>query len=505
VTTQPSLEGLVQAIRELRSAALLQEDELGSELSRVHSKHAEGARNLAHYLAVRQHDVRELQRTLAGLGLSSLGRMERHVVATLNAVEHALLCLGENHGPRSFPDAPTDFHSGERGLVDNASALLGPAPASGRSRMMVTLPADTTVDLIDELLRAGAGIFRINCAKGQREDWGRLIERIRGAERRHGEHCRVLCDLAGPNPRTVALVSPSDGEVIARVSRGDRLVLLQRRDAFPDAPGPVVGCTLPSIIDDLHPGERVYYDDGKAAAVVRELRPGAAVIEITSTMKPGVKIRPGKGLNFPDSKLALPSLTDKDLGDLEFVAEHADVVGLSFVRRVEDVERLRDELRRIQGDRLGIVVKIETLEGFAELPRLLLSAMQEERVGVMVARGDMALELGYARLAEAQEEILWVCEAALVPVIWATQVLESLNKRGVPSRAEVTDAAMSGRAECVMLNQGAHVVEAVGFLAGVLDRMQDHQEKKSSLLRRLSISNVARHRSPSSSGAPPSS
>jgi pyruvate kinase len=131
--------------------------------------------------------------------------------------------------------------------------------------------------------------------------------------------------------------------------------------------------------------------------------------------------------------------------------------------------------------------------------------MQEERVGVMVARGDMALELGYARLAEAQEEILWVCEAALVPVIWATQVLESLNKRGVPSRAEVTDAAMSGRAECVMLNQGAHVVEAVGFLAGVLDRMQDHQEKKSSLLRRLSISNVARHRSPSSSGAPPSS
>ncbi len=109
----------------------------------------------------------------------------------------------------------------------------------------------------------------------------------------------------------------------------------------------------------------------------------------------------------------------------------------------------------------------------------------------MVARGDLAVEVGYERLAEVQEEILWLCEAAHVPVIWATQVLETLAQQGIPSRSEVTDAAMSERADCVMLNKGPHVVDAVRFLADVLQRMQLHQEKKRAMLRRLSISEIA--------------
>ena len=108
--------------------------------------------------------------------------------------------------------------------------------------------------------------------------------------------------------------------------------------------------------------------------------------------------------------------------------------------------------------------------------------------GVMLARGDLAVEVGFERLAEVQEQILWLCEAAHVPVIWATQVLESLNKRGVPTRAEVTDAAMSSRSECVMLNKGPHIGETLRFLAGVLARMAAHQHKKTARLRRLGIS-----------------
>ena len=105
----------------------------------------------------------------------------------------------------------------------------------------------------------------------------------------------------------------------------------------------------------------------------------------------------------------------------------------------------------------------------------------------MVARGDLAVEIGFERLAEVQEEILWLSEAAHIPVIWAMQVLETLAKTGMPSRAEVTDAAMGGRAECVMLNKGEHVVEAVRFLDNVLHRMQAHQLKKRSMLRRLAV------------------
>ena len=117
--------------------------------------------------------------------------------------------------------------------------------------------------------------------------------------------------------------------------------------------------------------------------------------------------------------------------------------------------------------------------------------MRSARVGVMIARGDLAVECGYQRLAEVQEEILWICEAAHVPVIWATQVLESLAKEGVPSRSEITDAAAGVRAECVMLNKGPHILLALDFLGDVLARMKGHQTKKSALMRKLSVAETA--------------
>jgi pyruvate kinase len=117
--------------------------------------------------------------------------------------------------------------------------------------------------------------------------------------------------------------------------------------------------------------------------------------------------------------------------------------------------------------------------------------MQRQTIAVMVARGDLGVEIGFERMAEIQEEILWLCEAAHVPVIWATQVLESLAKRGLPSRAEVTDAAMAGRAEGVMLNKGPHISLALDFLCDVLTRMKGHQTKKSALMRKLHVAESA--------------
>ena len=154
----------------------------------------------------------------------------------------------------------------------------------------------------------------------------------------------------------------------------------------------------------------------------------------------------------------MASLSEQDLAHLDFAVAYADMVGLSFVRSPQDVLDLERELDRRGGSQLGIVLKVETRVAFEQLPNLLLTALQSPPVGVMVARGDLAVEMGFERLAEVQEQILWLCEAAHVPVIWATQVLESLAKKGLPSRAEVTDAAMSGRAECVMLNKGPHVL-----------------------------------------------
>jgi pyruvate kinase len=125
-----------------------------------------------------------------------------------------------------------------------------------------------------------------------------------------------------------------------------------------------------------------------------------------------------------------------------------------------------------------IVLKIETPTAVENLPQLIVAAAVTRPVAVMIARGDLAVELGFARLSEIQEEMLWLCDAAHVPVIWATQVLDNLVADGRPSRAEATDAAMSQRAECVMLNKGPFLVEGVAFLKDILRRMDRHQAKK---------------------------
>ena len=131
------------------------------------------------------------------------------------------------------------------------------------------------------------------------------------------------------------------------------------------------------------------------------------------------------------------------------------------------------------------MIKIETPEAVKNLPELIVRTAGKQPLGVMIARGDLAVEIGYQRLAEIQEEILWLCQAAHVPVIWATQVLENLVKTRIPSRAEITDAAMAERAECVMLNKGDYVTDAITVIDDVLTRMEQHQAKKTPQLRAL--------------------
>jgi pyruvate kinase len=244
---------------------------------------------------------------------------------------------------------------------------------------------------------------------------------------------------------------------------------------------------LPEIFPDLRVGETIWFDDGKIGGRIQSLDEEHIEVAITHARPTGEKLAGGKGINLPDSQLHLPALTTKDMDDLAFIARHADLVGYSFVRQASDVDELHARLAELNGSHLGIVLKIETRRAFEALPSVMLAAMRSPAAGVMIARGDLAVECGYERLAEVQEEILWMAEAAHMPVIWATQVLENLAKRGQPSRAEITDAAMSERAECVMLNKGPYIMAAVRVLDDILRRMQAHQSKKASMLRPLSL------------------
>jgi pyruvate kinase len=244
---------------------------------------------------------------------------------------------------------------------------------------------------------------------------------------------------------------------------------------------------MPEFFDHVKPGEPVWFDDGKIGGIIRSVSDDAVTIEITQARPAGEKLGADKGVNLPESELRVPALTAADRNALQFIVKHADLVGYSFVRTESDVRHLLALLSELGGESLGVILKIETRKAFDNLPRLILAAMHTRAAGVMIARGDLAVECGYQRLAEIQEEILWICEAAHVPVIWATQVLESLAKTGTPSRSEITDAAMGERAECVMLNKGPYAVTAVAILDDILKRMQAHQEKKRSMLRRLHL------------------
>jgi pyruvate kinase len=604
------IHDLIHRLESLREEML--RFEAGNLARNIHPRHRPGARNLLHYVALRRHDIRQMQQQLAELGLSSLGRTESNVMNAIRAVLRALVHLS-SQGPTSSPDEGHGMLDGRKLLEENTEALLGPPPSGRRVRIMVTMPSDAATDynLVHRLLAAGMNCMRINCAHDGPRAWARMIRNLRKAQKALGMDCKVQMDLAGPKLRTgpVAslpgvlkyrpkrdhfgcvtaparvllttpdhladhpeggLVVPMDPGWIARLrtgdlaefedtrgahrtlhireeagpsswwaeafetgyiaagveialqskagkrtkraigrvgplppaalslhlKQGDVLILTRSlepgRSAVLNAEGEVleparIGVTLPEFFDVAQPGDPIWLDDGAIGGVIGEAHPDHVSVRILQARPGGDKLGAEKGINLPGRDLPISPLTADDLKILKFVAQHADIVGFSFVKAAADVRDLRRRLTALGRKDLGIVLKIETRQAFDNLPSLLMEAMRGGPVGVMIARGDLAVECGFERLAEIQEEILWISEAAHVPVVWATQVLETLAKTGRPSRSEITDAAMGERAECVMLNKGPFVVEAVQVLDDILGRMESHQEKKTSMLRKLSV------------------
>lgn len=442
--------------------------------------------NLADYLALRRHDLRPLQRRLMQRGLSSLGRLESRVMPTLDATLAALAALTGRPAPFPAPDEAA-FFAGEARLAAATDALFGPKPPRRRSRIMVTLPTEAAADpdFALDLARRGMDVARINCAHDESADWRAMAGHVRAAGEAVGRRISVLMDIAGPKIRLESVAAPSKK---ARLAPGDRLRLVATGDPRPDEVAPFsASVSIPEIVTRLTAGARVLYDDGKFEAMVEHADGGEALLRIRRAKAGGAKLKPEKGINLPDTALGLSPLTAKDETDLAAVIECADMIGYSFVSRPEDIGLLDAALERhgAAGRTLGLVAKIEQPEAIRNLPALIAAATRRGPFGVMIARGDLAVEIGYERLAEMQEEILWICEAAGVPAIWATQVLEGLVKEGVPSRGEMTDAAMAARAECVMLNKGPAVGEAIELLDRLLGRMDTHMFKKTAVLRAL--------------------
>lgn len=453
---------------------------------------ADSAANLAAYLALRHRDLRPLQRKLMIHGLSSLGRLEGRVMPTLLAVRSALAALLGR--PDDYCPSTKAFFAGERRLAAQSRAILGSHDRASPVSLLVTCPSEAADDpgFMLELAKRRIEAVRINCAHDDEAAWARMIGHLRAACATTGHTMKVFMDLAGPKIRT--------GEVRAepkkrRVYRGDVIAIVRAggldglgRAIEGERPDVAVECTLPEALDAARLGDRVFIDDGKIAAEIEQVEPWGALARVTAADESGVRIKPEKALNFPDTALKIDALTDQDRIDLRFVAAHADGIGYSFVRKARDVRLLQErlaELRPKDWRKIALVLKIETASAVTNLPGILVQAAARQPTAIMIARGDLSVEIGFARTAEMQEELLWLAEAASVPVIWATQVLETLVKTGAFSRGEMTDAAMAARAECVMLNKGPYLLEAIDQLHALFRRMNEHQQKKTSKLRRL--------------------
>lgn len=509
IHTNPDVKALIRQVSDLLKIVKKKDEECRPVWESVQPHHRESARNLIHYLVLRGYDLRDLQEGLSMLSVSSLGHSEGYTLKNLQNILTILKLIdGQTPAPEDIAfDTPFNFRKGREQLHRNAEALFGEtAPGGNLSKIMVTMPIEAADDyrLIRSMLLAGMNIARINTGHDGPETWRRMIENIRRGEKETGASCLIYMDLGGPKLRTLAIdpahkIRDRKGGHINLYPGNQVKVYRYMPDPFPvplawttaeneETVGPAaISTTLPQIVDDVRVGHPIFFDDGQISGVISTVNRDAFLVDINQAGIKGTKLRSDKGINLPDTKLNLPSLTEEDYANLPFIAQYADIVGYSFVRRPPDVEALQTELARLGRPDMGIVLKIETKSSFENLPMLLLTAMRSPKVGIMIARGDLAVEVGFERIAEVQEEILWLCEAAHIPGIWATQVLEKLAKKGLATRAEITDAAMSARAECVMLNKGPYIDNAVATLHDIIYRMEKHQFKRKNNLRPLSV------------------
>jgi len=447
------------------------------------------AANLEHYLAFRKRDERDLQKLLMTLGLSSLGRAEPAVLGAISLVRHAAGRLIEPPISGAEPERPALSIEKGRAILDRRTdQLLGPRPSGRVVRILVTMPTDAAFDpaFVERCLERGADAVRINTTHDDADAWFGMIEHTRSAQQRLGRHVAVFADLGGPKIRVARVLVDAKPKERTKLGVSDRFTLA------PDTIGRRIDATLVTATNaqalrHLQPGEHIWINDGKLGAIVESVRNGAASMRVTSAKPGGQRIRALHGINLPETRIDLPALTDEDVSNARRLAPRVDALCLSFAHDPRDIRSLRETVRSVTDRDVGIVLKIETRRGFERLPGMLRELVEIPSRAVMIARGDLAVELGYQRLAEVQEEILWLCEAAHTPVIWATEVLASLAKTGIPARAEITDAAMGQRAECVMLNKGPEILEAIGTLSDILARMGSHQRKKMATLRPLGI------------------
>lgn len=326
-----------------------------------------------------------------------------------------------------------------------------------KTKIVVTLgPATDTLQSIEKLIKKGVNVFRLNFSHATHDYHKELIEKIRTASKNIGKEVAILQDIAGPKIRISHLEQPIELKV------GDILTIT--KDTVKEKEK-IVSVSYPSIVDDLQVGDPVYFSDGTIRAKVIQKKDHKLFCEIIVAGT----LQSKKGMNLPKSKLTIKAITEKDTKDLIFGSKHGvDLVALSFVGDAEDIIHARDIVNKA-GSNPMIFAKIEKQEAIKNIKGILAEAD-----GIMVARGDMGVELGLQKVPHVQKDIIKKANKLGKPTITATQMLTSMINSPYPTRAEISDianAVLDGT-DAVMLSDettiGKHPIKAVEVLNGTI-------------------------------------
>ena len=289
--------------------------------------------NLAFYLSLRRRDIRDLQMSLIPWGLSSLGRLESKTLENIDAVIASLTKITAREDIHVEYPPFESFMTGMNQLDDNSNLVLGENPEHRYTRIMVTLPTEAADNdqFVIGLIEHGMNVARINCAHDDPSIWFKMIQHINQANQKLKRNCKILMDVAGPKIRTQQLNKKSKKQ---KVNVGDVFFLTDNKDLerYGDIKI-VLGCSIPEIIPTLKKGDGVLYDDGKMVGKVETVTDQGVVVKVENVKdQKGIKLKAEKGINFPGKDLRIDLLTEKDLQDLDFVCEHADIIGCSLLR-----------------------------------------------------------------------------------------------------------------------------------------------------------------------------
>ncbi len=299
-----------------------------------------------------------------------------------------------------------------------------------RTKIVATLgPASRELDQIVALLQAGVDVVRINCSHASADGIRESVARVRRAAVQLDRPVGILLDLQGPKIRTGKAPAP------IVLARGDVLTVVMSDAVI--ASGTRVGTTYTGMVDDVTPGDVVIFADGALSGRVTAIRRDTTPGEVDITIDDGGELGSHKGINLPGVAVSAPCLTEKDIADLEVgVKAGVDFVALSFVREGTDVLELRSHLRRLGVPDLPVIAKIEKPQAVANIQEILPVVE-----GIMVARGDLGVEMSLERIPVLQKELIAAANKAGVLVITATQMLDSMERNPRPTRAETTDVA----------------------------------------------------------------